>query len=128
MAEQNEGTALMATVDDASPTAPTACAGWTTHDIVAHFAPGSKEIADLNRRKTRGVTAAAHSRLRQPRGIVSGTARRPTMRGRRRSADCKRRIVFGLLVIRRALPLLIAYFPPDHVQAAPTHTPNPSAS
>lgn len=54
MAEQNEGMALMATVEDASPAAPTACAGWTTHDIVAHFAAGSKEIADLIEEKLAG--------------------------------------------------------------------------
>lgn len=54
MAQQNEGAALMATVEDAAPTAPTACAGWTTHDIVAHFAAGSKEIADLIEEKLAG--------------------------------------------------------------------------
>jgi uncharacterized protein (TIGR03083 family) len=55
MAEQNEGAALMATVDDAAPSAPTACAGWTAHDIVAHLAAGSKEIADLVEEKLAGL-------------------------------------------------------------------------
>ncbi|MGH3969357.1 MAG: maleylpyruvate isomerase N-terminal domain-containing protein [Mycobacterium sp.] len=54
MAEQNEGAAMMVTVEDAAPTAPTACAGWTTHDIVAHLAAGSKEIADLIEEKLAG--------------------------------------------------------------------------
>jgi uncharacterized protein (TIGR03083 family) len=54
MPEQHEGTALMATVNNASPVAPTACAGWTTHDIVAHLAAGSKEIADLIEEKLAG--------------------------------------------------------------------------
>lgn len=54
MAEQNEGAAMMATVEAAAPTAPTACAGWTTHDIVAHLAAGSKEIADLIEEKLAG--------------------------------------------------------------------------
>ena len=47
MMDLNEGTAMMAAVEGAAPTAPTACAGWTTHDIVAHLTAGSKEIADL---------------------------------------------------------------------------------
>jgi uncharacterized protein (TIGR03083 family) len=34
-------------LNDVAPTAPTACAGWAVHDIVAHLAAGSKEIADL---------------------------------------------------------------------------------
>lgn len=44
---QQEGNALAATLDEVAPSAPTACAGWTAHDIVAHLAAGSKEIADL---------------------------------------------------------------------------------
>jgi uncharacterized protein (TIGR03083 family) len=54
MAEQTEGAAMMATVEDTAPTAPTACAGWTAHDIVAHLAAGSKEIADLIEEKLAG--------------------------------------------------------------------------
>jgi uncharacterized protein (TIGR03083 family) len=42
-----EGPALVATLDEVAPSRPTACAGWTVHDIVAHLAAGSKEIADL---------------------------------------------------------------------------------
>lgn len=37
----------MATLRDLSPTAPTACAGWTAHHVAAHLAAGSREIADL---------------------------------------------------------------------------------
>ena len=33
---QVEGKALMSTLDEAAPTHPTACAGWTARDIVAH--------------------------------------------------------------------------------------------
>jgi uncharacterized protein (TIGR03083 family) len=42
-----EGPALVATLDQVAPSTPTACAGWTAHDIVAHLTAGSKEIADL---------------------------------------------------------------------------------
>jgi len=44
---RDDGKALVAALDEVSPSAPTACAGWTAHDIVAHLAAGSKEIADL---------------------------------------------------------------------------------
>jgi uncharacterized protein (TIGR03083 family) len=42
-----EAQALMATLEHVAPTAPTACAGWTVRNIMAHFAGGSKEVADL---------------------------------------------------------------------------------
>jgi uncharacterized protein (TIGR03083 family) len=44
----------MATLDGVAPSAPTACAGWTAHHIVAHLAAGSKEIADLIEQKLAG--------------------------------------------------------------------------
>jgi uncharacterized protein (TIGR03083 family) len=42
-----EAIALMEALDQVEPDAPTACAGWTTHDILAHLTAGSKELADL---------------------------------------------------------------------------------
>lgn len=49
-----ESQALMATLDEMPPTSPTACAGWSAHDIAAHLAAGSKEIADLIENKLAG--------------------------------------------------------------------------
>jgi hypothetical protein len=42
-----EGEALVAALAEVSPSTPTACVGWTAHNISAHFAAGTKEIADL---------------------------------------------------------------------------------
>jgi uncharacterized protein (TIGR03083 family) len=44
----------MSSMDQVAPTVPTACAGWTAHDIAAHLAAGSKEIADLIEEKLAG--------------------------------------------------------------------------
>lgn len=41
------GRAIVTTIDTLPPTAPTACEGWTVHEIVAHLAAGSMEQADL---------------------------------------------------------------------------------
>jgi len=49
-----ESQALMATLDEVVSTAPTACAGWSAHNIAAHLASGSKEIADLIENKLAG--------------------------------------------------------------------------
>lgn len=49
-----ESQALMATLDEVASTAPTACAGWSAHNIAAHLAAGSKEIADLIENKLGG--------------------------------------------------------------------------
>lgn len=54
---QVEGKALMSTLDEVAPTRPTACAGWTARDIVAHLAAGSQEIADLIEEKLAGRPA-----------------------------------------------------------------------
>jgi uncharacterized protein (TIGR03083 family) len=51
---RQEGTALVTTLDKVAPSAPTACSGWSAHDIVAHLAAGSKEIADLIGEKLTG--------------------------------------------------------------------------
>ena len=56
---QVEGKALMSTLDEAAPTHPTACAGWTARDIVAHLAAGSQEIADLIEEKLAGALAGS---------------------------------------------------------------------
>jgi uncharacterized protein (TIGR03083 family) len=42
-----EAEALMATLAEVAPNAPTACVGWTVRSILAHFAGGTKEVADL---------------------------------------------------------------------------------
>jgi uncharacterized protein (TIGR03083 family) len=43
----HEAHALVAALDAAAPGTPTACAGWTVHELVAHLAAGCEEIADL---------------------------------------------------------------------------------
>jgi Mycothiol maleylpyruvate isomerase N-terminal domain len=39
--------ALAEVLEQMEPSSPTACAGWTVHDIAAHPAAGAKEMADL---------------------------------------------------------------------------------
>lgn len=39
--------ALMASLAEVAPNKPTACVGWTVHNISAHFAAATKEVADL---------------------------------------------------------------------------------
>lgn len=43
----DESTALLATLAVTPPHAPTACVGWTAHELVAHLAAGAAEMADL---------------------------------------------------------------------------------
>jgi hypothetical protein len=43
----NETQAFLETLDGLAPTAATACAGWTVHEITAHMAAGADEIARL---------------------------------------------------------------------------------
>src|SRR5205085_4474731 len=38
---------------DTPPEAPTACAGWTAHELVAHLTAGAEEMADLVERTLR---------------------------------------------------------------------------
>jgi hypothetical protein len=42
-----EGEALLTAIDSLPSSAPTACDGWTAHDIAAHLAAGAKETADF---------------------------------------------------------------------------------
>lgn len=42
-----ESRALTEAFDRVAPTSPTACEGWTAHDIAAHVAAGAKEVAEL---------------------------------------------------------------------------------
>ena len=63
---QVEGKALMSTLDEAAPTHPTACAGWTARDIVAHPAAGPQGIADLIEEKLAGSDAVSDELLAQP--------------------------------------------------------------
>jgi hypothetical protein len=50
----DEATAFLLTLDSTSPTASTACARWTAHDLVAHLTAGAAEMADLTEAATRG--------------------------------------------------------------------------
>lgn len=43
----NEGETFVATLLAASPSQLTACRGWMVHEVTAHLAAGSEEIADL---------------------------------------------------------------------------------
>ena len=63
---QVEGKALMSTLDEAAPTHPPACAGWTARDIVAHLAAGPQGIADLIEEKLAGSDAVSDELLAQP--------------------------------------------------------------
>lgn len=44
---QEAFTAFVRTLQSTDPHAPTRCAGWTVHELTAHLAAGSAEIADL---------------------------------------------------------------------------------
>lgn len=43
----DEATAFLDTLQRSAPSARTACAGWTAHDLVAHLTAGAAEMADL---------------------------------------------------------------------------------
>ncbi|MGZ6964690.1 MAG: maleylpyruvate isomerase N-terminal domain-containing protein [Acidimicrobiia bacterium] len=43
----DEASELLTTLEVTAPTAPTACAGWTAHELVAHLAAGAAEMAAL---------------------------------------------------------------------------------
>jgi hypothetical protein len=43
----DEAAALLHALESTPPRAPTACAGWTAHELVAHLAAGAAEMADL---------------------------------------------------------------------------------
>jgi hypothetical protein len=49
-----ETQALVAALEEVGPRAPTACTGWTAHELVAHMAAGAKENADLIEDKLAG--------------------------------------------------------------------------
>jgi uncharacterized protein (TIGR03083 family) len=51
---RSEAEALLAAIGDVPPDAPTACADWRAHDLVAHLAAGAREIAELVERKLDG--------------------------------------------------------------------------
>jgi hypothetical protein len=55
--------ALAGTLLSVDPHAPTACAGWSVHELTAHLAAGSAEIADLIEREL------AEGRTRPTRGF-----------------------------------------------------------
>jgi hypothetical protein len=63
----DEATAFLSTLECTAPTAPTACAGWTAHDLVAHLTAGAAEIADLTEMVTsgRGDRATADFAVRE---------------------------------------------------------------
>jgi hypothetical protein len=43
----DEASAFLATLEGTAPDAPTACAQWTAHELVAHLVAGAAEMADL---------------------------------------------------------------------------------
>ena len=43
----DEATAFLSTLETTAPDAPTACAGWRAHDLVAHLTAGAAEMAEL---------------------------------------------------------------------------------
>jgi uncharacterized protein (TIGR03083 family) len=55
----DEATALLSTLVTTSPDAPTACAGWTAHELVAHLAAGAAEMAELTEATLAGMTPRA---------------------------------------------------------------------
>ncbi|MGD0381040.1 MAG: maleylpyruvate isomerase N-terminal domain-containing protein [Acidimicrobiales bacterium] len=50
----DEATAFLETLDRTAPTSPTACAGWTAHELVAHLTAGAAEMAELTEAVTAG--------------------------------------------------------------------------
>jgi hypothetical protein len=46
MAANVDGKAVLAALEELPSDAPTACERWTAHDLAAHLAAGSKEVAD----------------------------------------------------------------------------------
>ena len=45
MSDRREAEAFLDALDDVSPNAVTACAGWTAHELVAHLTSGVEAIA-----------------------------------------------------------------------------------
>lgn len=54
----DEATALLRTLESTPPDHPTACPGWTAHELVAHLAAGAAEMAVL----TEASCAGTHER------------------------------------------------------------------
>jgi len=50
----DEATAFLSTLQSTAPTAPTACTGWTAHELVAHLTAGAAEMATLTESVTSG--------------------------------------------------------------------------
>jgi hypothetical protein len=50
----DEATAFLSTLQSTVPTAPTACTGWTAHELVAHLTAGAAEMAALTESVTSG--------------------------------------------------------------------------
>ena len=46
-ADMDEATAFLLILERTTPSAPTACAEWTAHELVAHLTAGAAEMADL---------------------------------------------------------------------------------
>jgi uncharacterized protein (TIGR03083 family) len=53
----DEATALLLTLASTAPDSPTACRGWTAHDLVAHLAAGAAEMAGHVERALAGQEA-----------------------------------------------------------------------
>ena len=55
----DEATAFLTAPDRTPPDAPTVCAEWTAHALVAHLAAGAAEMADLTEAAVAGEPARA---------------------------------------------------------------------
>ncbi len=75
----DEATALLTTLMDRPADAPTACAGWTAHELTAHLAAGAAEMADLVEAEVAGrparPTAAFAEREAPFRDLADGALR-----------------------------------------------------
>jgi len=54
MGAMDEATAFLDTLARTAPNAPTACAQWTAHELVAHLTAGAAEMAELTEAVTAG--------------------------------------------------------------------------
>ena len=63
--QMDEATAFLATLAVTAPDAPTACAGWSAHSLVAHLAAGAAEMASLTEETLCGRPARATAAFEQ---------------------------------------------------------------
>ena len=92
----NEGEAFVATLLAASPSQLTACQGWTVHEVTAHLAAGSEEIADLIESHLAGAgprpTRSFNEREAPYRAMDDATLRRHLFEQVERSGHARQRL------------------------------------